>query len=110
MVPRGQPAPQSAAHTPPYFRLSATAPPAAITHLLLPVCCYCCCYCLPQVVVVHSQLFVIITRLNIDYPPPITRLQTLLSSITGAETYLSYSHACWGEGGGMLLGCGHLRG
>ncbi|KXZ45362.1 hypothetical protein GPECTOR_55g268 [Gonium pectorale] len=58
-----------------------------------------CAACMPgyyinTAIVTHIQYFIIITRLNIDYPTSITKSQAFLNAITGAENYVAYSPSC----------------
>ncbi|PNH00167.1 hypothetical protein TSOC_014029 [Tetrabaena socialis] len=51
--------------------------------------------CLQEVVIItHIQYFIIVTRLNVDYPAIIGRCQSALSAITGAENYIAWSPTC----------------
>ena len=45
-------------------------------HMCMPACAL-------QVLIVHMQYFVIITRLNINWPSSIHKFQSSLSTITG---------------------------
>ncbi|PNH04463.1 hypothetical protein TSOC_009381 [Tetrabaena socialis] len=47
-----------------------------------------------KVIVVHIQYFVIVIRLNIDYPSLINRCQAAFSALTGAENYFTSSPSC----------------
>ncbi|PNH09491.1 hypothetical protein TSOC_003875 [Tetrabaena socialis] len=47
-----------------------------------------------QVIITHIQYFIIVTRLNVDYPAIIGRCQSVLSAITGAENYIAWSPTC----------------
>ncbi|GIL69549.1 hypothetical protein Vretimale_13638 [Volvox reticuliferus] len=47
-----------------------------------------------KAIVLHLQYLVIVTRVNVDYPNIILRLQAVFSTITGAENYLVYSPSC----------------
>ncbi|PNH07592.1 hypothetical protein TSOC_005932 [Tetrabaena socialis] len=46
------------------------------------------------VIITHIQYFIIVTRLNVDYPTIIGRCQSALSAITGAENYIAWSPTC----------------
>ncbi|KAG2489780.1 hypothetical protein HYH03_011730 [Edaphochlamys debaryana] len=46
------------------------------------------------VIVVHLQYFIIVTRLNMNWPRIITNMQGALAMVTGAETYVAFSPAC----------------
>lgn len=57
-----------------------------------------------QSLIRHAQHFIIITRLAVDWPDNIKRLQALLSSATGAEAAQSaYSPACFFPGADSAL-------
>ncbi|PNH09486.1 hypothetical protein TSOC_003883 [Tetrabaena socialis] len=47
-----------------------------------------------KVIITHIQYFIIVTRLNVDYPAIIGRCQYVLSAITGAENYIAWSPTC----------------
>ncbi|GLI63810.1 hypothetical protein VaNZ11_006907 [Volvox africanus] len=47
-----------------------------------------------KTLITHVQYFIIITKLGIDYPPIITKYQSVLSSFTGSENFIAYSPSC----------------
>lgn len=48
-----------------------------------------------QVLIVHVQFYVIVTRLSIPYPDSVSRLAAVTTAITGSENAFVYSHACF---------------
>ncbi|KAG2445348.1 hypothetical protein HYH02_008813 [Chlamydomonas schloesseri] len=57
-----------------------------------------------KVTIVHVQFFIIITRLNIDWPTPISGLRTSLSQLTGVQMVVTFSPRC------LLPGASHAAG
>ncbi len=51
-----------------------------------------------QALITHLQYFIIITKLAIDYPPMITKFQSVLGAVTGTENYIAYSPSCLFKG------------
>ncbi|KAG2438583.1 hypothetical protein HXX76_005133 [Chlamydomonas incerta] len=49
---------------------------------------------LAVVVVVHMQMFIIITRLPIDYPNAVLKFRGALNAITGTASYVAFSPSC----------------
>ncbi|GIL61377.1 hypothetical protein Vafri_15845 [Volvox africanus] len=47
-----------------------------------------------KTLITHVQYFIIITKLGIDYPPIITKYQSVLSSFIGSENFIAYSPSC----------------
>ncbi|KXZ45364.1 hypothetical protein GPECTOR_55g270 [Gonium pectorale] len=47
-----------------------------------------------KAIVTHIQYFIIIVRLNLEYPHSIQKYQAVLNTITGAENYVLYSPSC----------------
>ncbi|GLI63818.1 hypothetical protein VaNZ11_006922 [Volvox africanus] len=47
-----------------------------------------------KTLITHVQYFIIITKLSIDYPPIITKYQSVLSSFVSMENFIAYSPSC----------------
>lgn len=47
-----------------------------------------------QVLVVHVQYFIIITRMDLEWPQMLQRMQVVLASITGIASRLVFSPVC----------------
>ncbi|GLI63819.1 hypothetical protein VaNZ11_006924 [Volvox africanus] len=47
-----------------------------------------------KTLITHVQYFIIITKLSIDYPPIITKYQTVLRSFVSMENFIAYSPSC----------------
>ncbi|KXZ42543.1 hypothetical protein GPECTOR_137g650 [Gonium pectorale] len=47
-----------------------------------------------KVAIVHVQYYIIITRLPVAYPDIITRMQAVVSAVTGAESTVAFSYSC----------------
>ena len=95
------PAPAAPSQFPPPYNphpLSATPPSShPSSHPSYPSCpCPCCLPATPplQVIIIHAQHFVILTRLNIAYPAAIGVIKGTLSTLTGAEAYLAFNYGC----------------
>ncbi|PNH03205.1 hypothetical protein TSOC_010752 [Tetrabaena socialis] len=48
-----------------------------------------------EVLTVHLQYFVIISRLPVAYPESINKLQAMLKAVTGAESVIGFSTSCF---------------
>ncbi|GLI63811.1 hypothetical protein VaNZ11_006909 [Volvox africanus] len=47
-----------------------------------------------KTLITHVQYFIIITKMGIDYPPIITKYQSVLSSFVSMENFIAYSPSC----------------